>query len=294
MAVHLRQDRAYGLAADGRTARSSPGWPNGLVSGTGSSSPTYPLKFQALVLDGWREDAAIQGAVYVDELFAGDAPPVPAPVPAPIQPSPNPIAGVQISFRADSSSVASGTCTTLRWDVENVTAVYLDGQPVTGHDSRQVCPGTTTTYRLTVTRQDGGQQDATVTITVSGGAPVPQPVPAPAGPCEAIPGESYGALAIQGSPSDRPAEAHADINLSLRGYQRNSAALQFSDYGPAVDPNGPQLPGLFGDQRVPAFTSSYQVFDWDLGLQLPRGPADQMGLDAARDGSIAGRGASRA
>ena len=153
------------------------GWPNGPVGSSTSASPTYPLKFQALVLDGWRDDATMQGAVYLDELFAGDAAPI----------------------------------------------------------------------------------------------PTPQPQPASASPCEAIPGESYGSLAVQGPPSDRPAEAHADLNLAVRGYQRNNAPLQFSDYGPAADPNGPQLPGLFGDQRVPTFTSSYQVFDWDWGCNCRGG-----------------------
>ena len=247
------------------------GWPNGPVGHKGGGSPTYPLKFQALVLDGWREDTALQGVIYVDELFAGDATPIP--VPAPTQPGPTAVAGPQISFRTDSTSVTSGACTTLRWDVDNARAVFLDGQGVAGHESRQVCPAATQTYRLSVTRQDGGQEQASVTIQVTAGeGTTPQPQPPPAGPCEAIPGESYGSLAIQGAPSDRPAEAHADANLSLRGYQRNDAPLQFTDYGPAVDPNGPQLPGLFGDQRVPTFTSSYRVNDWDWGCNCRGGP----------------------
>ncbi len=54
-----------------------------------------------------------------------------------------------INFRADSTSLSyPGECTILRWDVDNVKAVYLDGQGVAGHDSRQVCPRSTTTYNL--------------------------------------------------------------------------------------------------------------------------------------------------
>ncbi len=54
-----------------------------------------------------------------------------------------------IDFRADSTSLSySGECTTLRWDVENVRSLFLDGQGVVGHDSRQVCPVSTTTYTL--------------------------------------------------------------------------------------------------------------------------------------------------
>jgi len=117
-----------------------------------------------------------------------------------------------------------------------------------------------------------------IQVTDNGGqAPPSQSQPGPVGPCEPIYGESYGALAIQGSPSDRPAEAHADLNLALRGYQSTDASLQFSDYGPPDDPNGPQLPGLFSDQRVPAFASGHQVFDWDWGCNCRSGPLTTWG-----------------
>lgn len=56
-----------------------------------------------------------------------------------------------IDFRADSTSLSyPGECTTLRWDVENVRGVYLDGQGVAGHSNQQVCPTSTTTYNLRV------------------------------------------------------------------------------------------------------------------------------------------------
>jgi hypothetical protein len=50
----------------------------------------------------------------------------------------------------------------------------------------------------------------------------PEPVPpAPAStevdPCAPITGEEYGTLPIVGSPTDRPAAEHGDINLALRG-----------------------------------------------------------------------------
>lgn len=244
----------------------SRGWPNQPVGGAPkTSAPVYPLRLHALVLDGVREDAPTQGVVYVDELFAGPAE-LMTPIPVVTRTlTSTPIANTGIAFSADRTNLNAGECANLRWDVDNVTAIFLDGQGVTGHESRQVCPAATQTYTLMVARQDGSQQQAAVTILVTGGVAAPTSTPSAitAGPCEAIPGESYGALSIQGSPSDRPAESHADLNLAMRGYQGVGAALQFSDYGPADDPNGPQLPGLFGDGRVPAFTSSYQVFDWD-------------------------------
>lgn len=73
-----------------------------------------------------------------------------------------------ISFRADQTSVGSGQCTVLRWDVDNVKAVYLDGAGVAGHDSRQVCPSRTRTYNLRVVTACGEQ---TRQVTVNVGLP---------------------------------------------------------------------------------------------------------------------------
>lgn len=73
-----------------------------------------------------------------------------------------------INFRADSTSLSHpGECTTLRWDVENVKAVYLDDQGVAGHDSRQVCPSSTTTYNLRANTACG-DFNRSVTIQATG------------------------------------------------------------------------------------------------------------------------------
>jgi hypothetical protein len=72
----------------------------------------------------------------------------------------------EINFRADQTNITAGECTTLRWDVEYVQAVYLDGTGVTGHGTRRVCPAQTTTYTLRVVTADGDVY-RTVTITVS-------------------------------------------------------------------------------------------------------------------------------
>jgi uncharacterized cupredoxin-like copper-binding protein len=82
------------------------------------------------------------------------------------------IPGPVVNFRADSTSIQAGECTMLRWDVDNATAVYLnDGQGeagVPGHSSAQVCPGSTTTYVLRVTRLDNTDEWYQVTIQVKG------------------------------------------------------------------------------------------------------------------------------
>jgi len=90
-------------------------------------------------------------------LFATDEPPHYVRKLASVSPT--------IQFDADQRELAAGQCTTLRWDVEHVQAVYLDGQGVAGHDTKQVCPAQTTTYTLRVVTADGDVH-RTVTINV--------------------------------------------------------------------------------------------------------------------------------
>ena len=75
-------------------------------------------------------------------------------------------------FYADRQSLVRGECTTLRWQVENADAVYLDGAGVVGVGSRQVCPESTTTYRLLVVA-GGWERTREVTISVTAPAPTP-------------------------------------------------------------------------------------------------------------------------
>jgi hypothetical protein len=79
-----------------------------------------------------------------------------------------------IDFRVDRDTIQRGECTTLRWDVENVQAVFLDGQAVTGHETREICPLTTTTYTLRVDT-GMGEEFRTVTVTVTEPPPTDTP-----------------------------------------------------------------------------------------------------------------------
>jgi hypothetical protein len=72
-----------------------------------------------------------------------------------------------IYFYADRYTIAPGECTTVRWDVEGIKEVYFQGNGVTGHDSRLVCPAATTTYTLRVVRLNGTEVFQQVTIVVS-------------------------------------------------------------------------------------------------------------------------------
>ena len=56
----------------------------------------------------------------------------------------------------------------LRWEVDNVREVYLDGQGVVGHGDKEACPPHDTTYDLHVVKADGSTTDRRVTVTVTG------------------------------------------------------------------------------------------------------------------------------
>lgn len=103
--------------------------------------------------------------------------PTPAPTPTPL-PQPTATPSAQISFTADRTTINQGECTTIRWSVENVQAVwvYPQGQPYqqfprVGQGSEQVCPPVTTTYEMRVQLRDGSVQFRQVTINVTPAAP---------------------------------------------------------------------------------------------------------------------------
>ena len=103
-------------------------------------------------------------------------------------------------------------------------------------------------------------------------APEPEPPTDAIDPCEPIAGENYGNLPIVGSPADRPAAQHGDINLALRGYEPTGGQLSLIDMGGPTDHRAPQLAGLFEDERTPTFSGVYRVNNWDWGRNARGGP----------------------
>ncbi len=93
-------------------------------------------------------------------------------------------------------------------------------------------------------------------------------------PCSSIPGQSYGSVAPFSSPTNPPAAQHPDLNLDLRGYTFTNAYMGLVNYGgPPSDPSAPQLATLFSPQRLPTFSSTYQVgvWDWPPGCNCQNG-----------------------
>lgn len=69
-------------------------------------------------------------------------------------------------FSADSTALLAGECTILRWEIENVDAVFFDGAPASGRGIREVCPEETTRYTLLVLYSDGEQEPFIVVVEV--------------------------------------------------------------------------------------------------------------------------------
>lgn len=85
---------------------------------------------------------------------------------------PTPGAAV-ITFTADNSAIQSGDCTVLRWQVENVSEIYVypvgeswEDFPATGEESREVCPTETTIYEMRVVLTDGAVDTRQLTVQV--------------------------------------------------------------------------------------------------------------------------------
>ena len=114
-------------------------------------------------------------------------PTVPTPTPTVPTPTPTPFPKAEVQFWAEQENIKAGGCTVLHWDVEHASAVYLDGEGVGGHGTREVCPAKTITYQLHV-EAPAGNVDRSVTVTVVAPPPdtTPPPVPAPQVPAEGV------------------------------------------------------------------------------------------------------------
>ncbi|MEM7134683.1 MAG: hypothetical protein AAF702_50945 [Chloroflexota bacterium] len=106
---------------------------------------------------------------------------------------------------------------------------------------------------------------------------------------EEIPPAVYNAIPVDGPAIDRPPAEHGDLNLALRGYQAVTATLALININGPTDSDAPQLDGLFAEPRLPNFTETYQVHDWDWmcgengcrGEPLTQRQVTLLGIEAA-------------
>ncbi len=134
--------------------------------------------------------------------FVPTATPIPAPTDTPIIPTP------QIEFSADYYDIIRGACIKLRIDVDGVDAVYLDGEGVGGHDTKEVCPKQNRTYTLKVESAAGEfTREVKINVIEPTATPMPQETTAPqsasTSPPEPQP-TSPPAAEAQSAPSDTP------------------------------------------------------------------------------------------
>jgi len=141
------------------------------LTGRNADKSWWQIEFPASPdVRGWVLAANVNvGAVArIDALPIASAPPLPTrlPVAATAAPASN------AAFRADKAELSPGECTTLRWDVDNVEAVFLDSgsgdNPVVGHDTLVVCPDDTFTYTLRVVNKDKSEQRLAYTVKMAG------------------------------------------------------------------------------------------------------------------------------
>ncbi len=115
----------------------------------------------------------------------------------------------------------------------------------------------------------------------------PTATPTPAG-CQSIPGVSYGQLNPNSAPTNLPAAQDPDLNLDIRGWIPTVSTLGLVTYNGSPDPNAPQLAGLFQNNRVPTFTSVYQVYDWNWSTNSKGPPITQWPVTLAGFGVAPG------
>ncbi|HLF25711.1 MAG TPA: hypothetical protein VJG32_05200 [Anaerolineae bacterium] len=87
------------------------------------------------------------------------------------------------------------------------------------------------------------------------------------GSCQPIPGASYTTM-----PPSYPipgAENNHLINVGLRGYEPINAHRGLITTGGQGDPNAPQFPGLFANNRTATFRTVYAIHKWDESCKCP-------------------------
>lgn len=91
------------------------------------------------------------------------------------------------------------------------------------------------------------------------------PAPPPASPCPAGSDRHFDTIPIASAPTDHPDSIHGDLNLWQRGWTPVAATPALVTINGPADGDAPQLSGLFFGSRMPEFTSTWQVYDWNWG-----------------------------
>jgi hypothetical protein len=124
---------------------------------------------------GWIQASNLDCPVPIDVLPAnGQIPATPTPTPTP-SPTATPLPTVtptpvpEPSFSVDPRIIEQGECAMLKWSIQNVERVYLDGEGVVGEGERRVCPPDegVVVYTWLIVNKDGTQMQRSVTLDVN-------------------------------------------------------------------------------------------------------------------------------
>lgn len=156
----------------------------GILSAFESSfTPPEPGEYVIQVIAISSEDEASEpdtAIVLIDEAVAAVPvvpdeviTPTPPPTPTLVEPDDSPV----VSYWADPAEIEAGGCTTIYWEVSNVSRVEFGGSEQAFSGSYYDCMCETQTYPMTVTYADSTTETFRVTIDVSGTCAPPTPVP---------------------------------------------------------------------------------------------------------------------
>lgn len=193
-----------------------------------------------------------------------------------------------VQFWADPPQIQAGSCTTLRWHVENAAQVIFGGvaQPFDG--SYQDCMCKSQRYQLTVVKLDSSQEVRTVDIAVNGACvtpttpapppdndpvppqpqkdttppPVPEPRQPPNGQVMSC-GYTPGLLWMPVSDPSSPVKYYVKLEIKLTANEWQSVA----GYGPTTgysvtpDPKQIQCGGIYR-WRVRAEDAAGNISNW--------------------------------
>jgi hypothetical protein len=112
-----------------------------------------------------------------EQICAPPATPTPVPTATPTE---TPLPPPRIAVSVSPTTIVAGQCAELRWEVEHVRAVYLDGVGVGGTGTQSVCPTQSQTYELRVVAASGeSRHPVSVNVVQPTATPTATQPPAP-------------------------------------------------------------------------------------------------------------------
>ena len=138
-----------------------------------------------------------------------------------------------IQFWADPETIEAGSCTDIKWHVENVKQVIFGGAEQAFDGTYQDCLCKNQTYTLTIINQDETEEKRKLNITVTGSCETPEPeqdTSPPPAPVQAVPANG---LSLDCKPNQnlvwKPVNDESGISQYQVQAQRHSGDNNWTD-----------------------------------------------------------------